>query len=91
MTTSTSEAPDDRGLALSSKRRLTTAQALVAYLSAQYSERDGHHRRLIPALFGIFGHGNVVGLGQALAELGGNLPYYQPEQTIDGAHRPWLR
>jgi 3D-(3,5/4)-trihydroxycyclohexane-1,2-dione acylhydrolase (decyclizing) len=44
---------------------LTLAQALVKYLQVQYSERDGHERRLIPALFGIFGHGNVAGLGQA--------------------------
>lgn len=57
--------------------RLTTAQALVAYLSVQHSERDGHRRRLIPMLFGIFGHGNVVGLGQALEEVGEQLPYYQ--------------
>jgi 3D-(3,5/4)-trihydroxycyclohexane-1,2-dione acylhydrolase (decyclizing) len=58
-------------------RRLTTAQALVAYLSVQHSERDGRVRRLIPGLFGIFGHGNVVGLGQALEELGDELTYYQ--------------
>jgi 3D-(3,5/4)-trihydroxycyclohexane-1,2-dione acylhydrolase (decyclizing) len=58
-------------------RRLTTAQALVAYLSVQRSERDGRVRRLVPGLFGIFGHGNVVGLGQALEEVGGELTYYQ--------------
>lgn len=58
-------------------RRLTTAQALVLHLSAQYSERDGVRRRLVPALFGIFGHGNVLGLGQALEEVGDALPYYQ--------------
>lgn len=40
--------------------RLTVAQALVRYLQTQYSERDGKTRRLIPALFGIFGHGNVA-------------------------------
>jgi 3D-(3,5/4)-trihydroxycyclohexane-1,2-dione acylhydrolase (decyclizing) len=44
------------------------AQALVRFLSAQYSERDGVRRRLIPACFGIFGHGNVAGVGQALLE-----------------------
>jgi 3D-(3,5/4)-trihydroxycyclohexane-1,2-dione acylhydrolase (decyclizing) len=58
-------------------RRLTTAQALVAYLSVQHSERDGRVRRLIPGLFGIFGHGNVVGLGQALEEYGQELTYFQ--------------
>ncbi len=64
--------------------RLTIAQALVKYLQVQYSERDGKRRRLIPALFGIFGHGNVAGLGQALVENGQDLPYYQPfnEQSM---------
>ena len=57
--------------------RLTTAQALVRFLSVQSSERDGALRRLIPGLFGIFGHGNVVGLGQALEQEGRDLPYYQ--------------
>src|SRR5436190_10411216 len=55
--------------------RLTMAQAVVKYLQAQFSERDGKSRRLIPAVFGIFGHGNVAGLGQALFEYGGELPY----------------
>jgi 3D-(3,5/4)-trihydroxycyclohexane-1,2-dione acylhydrolase (decyclizing) len=64
--------------------RLTMSQALVKYLQVQYSERDGQTRRLIPAVFGIFGHGNVCGLGQALEEYGQNLPYYQPcnEQSM---------
>src|SRR5436305_9605684 len=64
--------------------RLTMAQALVKYLQAQYSERDGRTRRLVPAVFGIFGHGNVCGLGQALEECGQGLPYYQPcnEQSM---------
>ncbi len=60
--------------------RLTVAQATVRFLAAQYSERDGIERRLVPGCFGIFGHGNVAGLGQALLEaaLTGNadLPYY---------------
>ena len=58
--------------------RLTMAQALVRYLIAQYSERDGQTQRLIPGIFGIFGHGNVTGLGQALEEYGKDLTYYQP-------------
>src|SRR5215471_3275627 len=64
--------------------RLTMAQAVVKYLQAQYSERDGKTRRLIPAMFGIFGHGNVCGMGQALEECGQELPYYQPcnEQSM---------
>ena len=64
--------------------RLTMAQAVVNYLQAQYSERDGQQRRLIPAIFGIFGHGNVAGLGQAIEEYGQELPFYQPcnEQSM---------
>ncbi len=64
--------------------RLTMAQALVKYLQVQQSERDGERRRLIPAIFGIFGHGNVAGIGQALYEYGQDLPYYQPcnEQSM---------
>jgi 3D-(3,5/4)-trihydroxycyclohexane-1,2-dione acylhydrolase (decyclizing) len=52
------------------------SQALVKYISAQFSERDGNERRLIPAIFGIFGHGNVAGIGQALYEYGKDLPYF---------------
>jgi 3D-(3,5/4)-trihydroxycyclohexane-1,2-dione acylhydrolase (decyclizing) len=64
--------------------RLTMAQALVRYLVAQYSERDDERQRLIAAAFGIFGHGNVAGLGQALLEEGARLPFYQPfnEQSM---------
>ena len=51
--------------------RLTVAQAVVTYLSKQYSVADGERRRLIPATLGIFGHGNVAGLGQALDQLSG--------------------
>jgi 3D-(3,5/4)-trihydroxycyclohexane-1,2-dione acylhydrolase (decyclizing) len=46
--------------------RLTTAQALVRYLLAQHVERDGRTQRFFAGVFGIFGHGNVAGLGQAL-------------------------
>ena len=59
--------------------RLTVAQATVRFLGAQYSERDGDRQKLFAGCFGIFGHGNVAGLGQALlqAELHepGLLPY----------------
>jgi hypothetical protein len=48
--------------------RLTVAQALVRFLAAQYSERDGVRQRLIEGCWGIFGHGNVAGLGQALLQ-----------------------
>ena len=48
--------------------RLTVAQAVVAFLARQYSERDGVQHRLIEGCFGIFGHGNIAGLGQALMQ-----------------------
>ncbi|WP_405724517.1 3D-(3,5/4)-trihydroxycyclohexane-1,2-dione acylhydrolase (decyclizing) [Streptomyces sp. NBC_00028] len=60
--------------------RLTTAQALVRFLAHQYSERDGQEQRLIPGVWGIFGHGNVAGIGQALLQAAvtreADLPYY---------------
>jgi 3D-(3,5/4)-trihydroxycyclohexane-1,2-dione acylhydrolase (decyclizing) len=59
-------------------RRLTTAQALVRFLSAQYTERDGVRHRLIAGTWGIFGHGNVAGVGQALLEAGEDvMPFHQ--------------
>ncbi len=62
-------------------RRLTVGQAVVAFLTAQYTERDGVSQRLIDGCFGIFGHGNVAGVGEALlaAELTapGSMRYYQ--------------
>src|SRR5580700_10060627 len=57
--------------------RLTVAQAVVTYLSRQYSVADGQRRRLIPATMGIFGHGNVAGLGQALDQLSDEMPFIQ--------------
>ena len=56
-------------------RRLTTAQALVWFLVNQHSRRDGVTRRFIPKVLGIFGHGNVAGLGEALQAAGNDLPY----------------
>ena len=57
------------------KRRLTMAQAIVAYLRNQFSGRDGKESRFIEGCFGIFGHGNVAGIGQAL-EQDTQLKYY---------------
>jgi 3D-(3,5/4)-trihydroxycyclohexane-1,2-dione acylhydrolase (decyclizing) len=57
--------------------RLTTAQALVRFLAAQYTRRDGVSARLIAATWGIFGHGNVAGVGQALLEYAGLMPFHQ--------------
>jgi 3D-(3,5/4)-trihydroxycyclohexane-1,2-dione acylhydrolase (decyclizing) len=49
-------------------RRLTMAQALVGFLKNQYVERDGNENRFFAGAWGIFGHGNIAGLGQALQE-----------------------
>ena len=72
--------------------RLTVAQALVRFLAAQYTERDGVEQRLFAGCFGIFGHGNVAGMGQALLEEQPSdalLP--GPQRAGDGAHRGRLR
>ncbi|HDR8042878.1 TPA: 3D-(3,5/4)-trihydroxycyclohexane-1,2-dione acylhydrolase (decyclizing) [Bacillus cereus] len=57
--------------------RMTTAQALVKFLNQQYVEFDGTQQKFIKGIFTIFGHGNVVGLGQALEEDAGELEVYQ--------------
>jgi 3D-(3,5/4)-trihydroxycyclohexane-1,2-dione acylhydrolase (decyclizing) len=56
-------------------RRLTMAQALITFLKNQYSQRDGKEYRFFEGCLGIFGHGNVAGIGQAL-EQDPELPYY---------------
>ncbi|MFH1739207.1 MAG: 3D-(3,5/4)-trihydroxycyclohexane-1,2-dione acylhydrolase (decyclizing) [bacterium] len=62
---------------MSKTRRLTMAQALLKFLSSQYVERDGVEHRFFEGVFGIFGHGNVAGLGQALEEYKGDMRYHQ--------------
>jgi 3D-(3,5/4)-trihydroxycyclohexane-1,2-dione acylhydrolase (decyclizing) len=57
--------------------RLTVGQALVRFLAVQEIERDGERRRFFGGCFGIFGHGNVAGLGQALQQHEELLPYRQ--------------
>ncbi|MFK4105476.1 3D-(3,5/4)-trihydroxycyclohexane-1,2-dione acylhydrolase (decyclizing) [Streptomyces sp. NPDC019531] len=69
-----------------STTRLTVAQALVRFLSAQYTERDGVRQRLIGATWGIFGHGNVAGLGQALIEYADDMPYHQGRNEQSMVH-----
>ena len=56
-------------------RRLTMAQAVIQFLKVQYVSRDGSENPFFAGCFGIFGHGNVAGIGQALQQ---NLdfPYY---------------
>jgi 3D-(3,5/4)-trihydroxycyclohexane-1,2-dione acylhydrolase (decyclizing) len=67
--------------------RLTAAQALVRFLGAQWSERDGARRRAVPGIFGIFGHGNVCGLGPALEEdEGRTLSFHQPKNEQAMVH-----
>jgi 3D-(3,5/4)-trihydroxycyclohexane-1,2-dione acylhydrolase (decyclizing) len=71
---------------MTSTTRLTVAQALVRFLATQYTERDGVRRRLIGATWGIFGHGNVAGLGQALLEYGDVMPYHQGRNEQSMVH-----
>lgn len=66
--------------------RLTTAQALVRFLSNQYTERDGVEQRMFAGMFGIFGHGNVSGIGQALEEVGDDLTYFRPQNEQAMVH-----
>jgi 3D-(3,5/4)-trihydroxycyclohexane-1,2-dione acylhydrolase (decyclizing) len=66
--------------------RMTTTQAIVRFLAAQYVSRDDQRQRFIPGIFGIFGHGNVTGLGQALEEVGAYLPYHQPRNEQGMVH-----
>lgn len=67
--------------------RTTPAAAIVRFLQAQFIRRDGVEHRLIDGVCGIFGHGNVAGLGQALEEHGGkSLPYFQPKNEQAMVH-----
>ena len=59
------------------RERLTMAQALVKFLDNQYIEIDGVESKFVSGIFGIFGHGCVVGVGQALEQGGHNLKFYQ--------------
>ncbi|HEX6288962.1 MAG TPA: 3D-(3,5/4)-trihydroxycyclohexane-1,2-dione acylhydrolase (decyclizing) [Herpetosiphonaceae bacterium] len=62
---------------MSNTRRLTTAQAIVAFLQQQHIARDGREQPFFAGIFGIFGHGNVAGIGQALHQAGDSFRYYQ--------------
>ena len=61
---------------MSHSKRLTTAQALIAFLQQQVTRRDGVEQALFAGCFGIFGHGNVAGIGQALQQMPA-FRYYQ--------------
>jgi 3D-(3,5/4)-trihydroxycyclohexane-1,2-dione acylhydrolase (decyclizing) len=66
---------------MTSTRRMTVAQALVEFLAHQWTVDGDHRERTIAGTLGIFGHGNVAGIGQALKQLGvdqpGLMPYHQ--------------
>jgi 3D-(3,5/4)-trihydroxycyclohexane-1,2-dione acylhydrolase (decyclizing) len=66
--------------------KLTAAQALVRFLAAQYVERDGVEQRFFGGCFGIFGHGNVAGIGEALYESPDLLTYYQARSEQGMVH-----
>src|ERR1700694_4425091 len=68
-------------------RRLTMAQALIAFLEQQFVERDGVEQRFFAGCFGIFGHGNVAGIGEALYESPELLPYHRARSEAGMGHR----
>lgn len=68
------------------KIRLTTAQALVRFLDNQYLSVDGVETKFVKGIFAIFGHGNVLGLGQALEQDSGDLVVYQGRNEQGMAH-----
>ncbi len=68
-----------------SGRRLTMSQALLAFLKQQYVERDGEQTPFFAGCFGIFGHGNIGGLGQALQQMP-DFRYYQVRNEQAAVH-----
>ena len=65
--------------------QLTVAQATIAYLKNQYVERDGVEHRFFAGCFGIFGHGNVAGMGQALHQ-DPEFPFYMARNEQGMVH-----
>jgi 3D-(3,5/4)-trihydroxycyclohexane-1,2-dione acylhydrolase (decyclizing) len=66
-------------------RRMTMAQALIQFLKQQYVERDGHEHAFFAGMLGIFGHGNVAGIGQALQQ-NPDFPYIMVRNEQSGVH-----
>ena len=60
------------------KKKVNLSRAMVKFRKTQYGENGGGGNRFYKGIWGIFGHGNVSGLGQALVEYGDDLPYHQP-------------
>ncbi|KHE73249.1 3D-(3,5/4)-trihydroxycyclohexane-1,2-dione acylhydrolase (decyclizing) [Halobacillus sp. BBL2006] len=71
---------------MSKKIKLTTSQALVKFLNNQYIHFDGEESPFVEGVFNIFGHGNVLGLGQALQENAGDLKVIQGKNEQGMAH-----
>jgi 3D-(3,5/4)-trihydroxycyclohexane-1,2-dione acylhydrolase (decyclizing) len=71
---------------VSSIRRLTAAQAVIEYLQVQSVERDGRSNPFFAGIFGIFGHGNVAGLGEALESRQGTFRYIQARNEQGMVH-----
>ena len=65
--------------------KLTMAQAIIRYLNNQYVERDGKENKFIAGVWGIFGHGNVAGIGEAL-EQNKNLKHFLPRNEQAMVH-----
>ncbi|SNT32170.1 3D-(3,5/4)-trihydroxycyclohexane-1,2-dione hydrolase [Bacillus sp. OK838] len=68
------------------KVRLTTAQALIKFLNQQYIHVDGEESPFVEGIFNVFGHGNVVGIGQALEQDAGHLKVIQGKNEQGMAH-----
>lgn len=68
------------------KLRLTTSQALIKFLNQQYIHVDGEEFPFVEGVFNIFGHGNVVGIGEALEQDPGHLKVYQGKNEQGMAH-----
>jgi 3D-(3,5/4)-trihydroxycyclohexane-1,2-dione acylhydrolase (decyclizing) len=66
--------------------RLTMAQALIKYMSVQYVARDGLENPFFAGVWGIFGHGNVAGIGQALQQYSDIMPYHQSRNEQAQVH-----
>ncbi|MGX7244982.1 3D-(3,5/4)-trihydroxycyclohexane-1,2-dione acylhydrolase (decyclizing) [Enterococcus quebecensis] len=71
---------------MTKKIRLTTAQALIKFLNQQYINVDGEEFPFVEGIFNIFGHGNVLGIGQALEENPGHLKVIQGKNEQGMAH-----
>ena len=67
-------------------RKLTMGQAIVEFLQHQYVERDGNEEQFFAGMFGIFGHGNVAGIGQALHQYADSFRFYQTRNEQSMVH-----